>query len=245
MPPHIIVLVGGIANGKSELAAAMAAELRRRGRRVCVALEPVDLWRRTGILEAFYADIPRYAYAFQTFVTVTRVDAILAALAGCPDPDVLILDGAPPSDSVFMAMLSGDLSPAERAMYEVWRDGWVRLLPFDLADATALYLRTSMAESMRRLSARGRAEEVSPCSRDEDLQAVPAAGGVTLEYQEKLRRAFDAFLVGGPAGEFPTLRPHRFRRVEVVGPALADADYRAGAPAAGAVVNEILRQVYI
>lgn len=223
----------------------MAAELRRRGRRVCVALEPVDLWRRTGILEAFYADIPRYAYAFQTFVTVTRVDAILAALAGCPDPDVLILDGAPPSDSVFMAMLSGDLSPAERAMYEVWRDGWVRLLPFDLADATALYLRTSMAESMRRLSARGRAEEVSPCSRDEDLQAVPAAGGVTLEYQEKLRRAFDAFLVGGPAGEFPTLRPHRFRRVEVVGPALADADYRAGAPAAGAVVNEILRQVYI
>lgn len=234
MAPQIIVLVGGIANGKSELAVSMAAALRRRGRRVCVALEPVGLWRRAGILEAFYADIPRYAYAFQTFVTVTRVDAILAALADCPDPDFLILDGAPPSDSVFMAMLAGDLSPVERRMYDVWRDGWARLLPFDLASATALYLRTSMDESMRRLAARGRAEEVAG-----------AVSGVTREYQEKLRRAFDAFLrpADGPPDEFPTLRPHRFSRVVTIGPELADADYRVGALAAGAVVDEILRRV--
>ena len=236
MAPQIIVLVGGIANGKSELAVSMAVTLRQRGHRVCVALEPVDLWRRTGVLEAFYADIPRYAYAFQTFVTVTRVDAILAALADCPDPDFLILDGAPPSDSVFMAMLAGDLSPVERRMYDVWRDGWARLLPFDLASATALYLRTSMDESMRRLAARGRAEEVT--------RAV-SSNGVTREYQEKLRRAFDAFLrpSDSPSDEFPTLRPNRFSRVVTIGPELADADYRVGALAAGAVVDEILRQV--
>jgi len=69
---------GLIGAGKSTL----LAKLEERG--VAVIPEPLKAWQDSGIFAAFYGDMKRWSYTFQTSAFVTRVKAVEDALADKP-----------------------------------------------------------------------------------------------------------------------------------------------------------------
>lgn len=69
---------GLIGAGKSTL----LAKLEERG--VAVIPEPLKAWQDSGIFAAFYGDMKRWSYTFQTSAFVTRVKAVEDALAEKP-----------------------------------------------------------------------------------------------------------------------------------------------------------------
>jgi deoxycitidine kinase len=143
-------------------------------------------------LKLFYQDPVRYAYSFQTYTYVTRIQSILSELdkakAHYSQPvDFLLLERSILTDRyVFMRLLEPSLEPALVKMYATWFDMYQHLLPFDLQNAKFVYLQTSPEESMARMNKRGRPEEILDAkhSNKEEKQ-----GGVSLTYQHQLHQA--------------------------------------------------------
>lgn len=226
--PRVFIIEGEISVGKSFLVRALAEELERRGYRVQQILEPVDAWKQIGILERFYADPARHGYGFQTYVYATRIEAILAGWeAGtAAGADVYLLERCPRSDQVFMALQADVVDPVETQMYRTWCRVHDRLLPpaLDLERASIIYVQTSLEESMRRLQQRDRQGEIRKGATA--TAAGTATGGVSLEYQQRLRAAHEQYLGLAPV-ELP-VTPARTRQLLVLGPELVDPDWRAG-----------------
>lgn len=228
----IVIIEGEIGAGKTELTKAIAAELEARGLNVCVVLEPVDKWKEVGALQMFYADPARHAYGFQTYVYATRIMAIDAAVKSNPTADVYILERSPATDLIFMELQRDVADPVEMRMYETWCDSWRLKLPIDLAAARVLYLKTSLGHCMSRVAQRHRDGEIREEKDASASSAAPkpasATGGVSIEYQARLRRAHEAFLQGLHADEFPLMPKIPFARSAVIEiePALADGNFR-------------------
>lgn len=176
MAPRVVVIDGLIGAGKSTLLALLADVLRARGLRVAVAPEPVAEWRASGALPLFYSDPARYAVEFQMYVFATRVRSIRLAMT---EPvDVVLLERSVLTDrGVFFRMAGA--SAVQQAMYDAWCDEWMHMLPFDLRDADFVHLRPTLAACMARVRGRARAEELG--------------GGVTEEYQQRLRATYAQF----------------------------------------------------
>lgn len=219
-----VLVEGAIGAGKTELAKAAAAALRARGRRVALALEPVDEWRESGALQKFYGDPAAEAYKFQTYVYATRFKAMRAALAAEPDAELLVLERSPASDQIFMALQPHD--PVDRRMYREWCNLFDGHFGLEAGATTVLYLRPSLDQCMARLRARAREGEVE---------------GVTADYQERLLRGHDALFLGVPDADFAGAFTYDFAaaRVVTVPPEIADRDFRAGAPGAEELLAEI------
>ena len=241
MPPQVFIIEGEIGAGKTELALGLAGALRARGVEVALALEPVELWKQSGILELFYADPARYAYAFQTYVFATRVAAINAALAATPGAHVALLERSPATDQIFMELQRDQVSPVEMAMYYTWCGEYARLLPLDLATARVLYLKPDIAVCMARVAGRHRAGEVGDDARVGD--DAPQSGGVTRDYQLRLRRAHEAFFQGLHHGEFPHLPVCPFLDVTEISGANAAADFRLDGADHGRVIGAVLAEM--
>lgn len=240
----VYIVEGEIAAGKTELTKAIAAELRERGLRVCLVLEPVDRWKEIGVLQKFYADPGRHGYGFQTYVYATRVLGIAEAVEADPEADVYLLERSPATDQIFMELQRDLVDPVEMAMYYTWCSSFRRALPLDLAKARVLYLKTSLENCMDRLARRCRAGEVA-----DKTTAVKhdgsATGGVSIEYQARLRRAHEAFFFDAHSAEFPHMPKSPFPRNSVIeiGPELADGNFRdAGAEREG-IVKTIVRKM--
>lgn len=196
------------------------------GRDAQVVLEPVHQWK--AMLEWFYEDPETRAYAFQTYVYVTRIEAILAAVRAHPDTGMFILERSPESDRMFMETLSGETDPVLRSAYKVWCRTHDRLLPFSLDKAVHVYLATSLGCCMERVAARAR----------------PGEAGVSHGYQQRLLRAHDARFRGMHADEFPGLAAaYDPAAVVVVDGDLSDHDFREGVPGADALLGQILAKI--
>jgi deoxyadenosine/deoxycytidine kinase len=239
----VLIVEGEIGAGKSELTKALAAELAARGKRVCLILEPVEQWNATGALQMFYENPARHAYGFQSYVFATRILAIRAAIEASPDVDAYILERSPATDLIFMYAQRDLVSPTELRMYETWCGAWRLMLPIDLSSARVLYLKPSLSTCMTRVAQRHRDGEI----RDEKAAGAeaPAEGGVSVEYQQQLRRLHEAYLLGVGADKYPGLPASPFARdaVTVVGPDTADLDWRLGSAESSNVAARILRMV--
>jgi deoxyadenosine/deoxycytidine kinase len=241
----VYIVEGEIAAGKSELVGALARELATRGLSACTVLEPVERWKEVGILQKFYSDPARHAYGFQTYVNTTRILEIVSRVEANPLADLFILERSPATDAVFMEMQRQDADPVEMKMYEEWCALYARLLPIDLSRAKVLYLKTSLSCCMRRLAARGREGEIQDTQPETAGTPTPsesAAGGVSAEYQAKLRRAHEAFLHGLHTEEFPDMKPSPFARGAVIDipSELADGDFRADGIERDRIVSAII-----
>jgi deoxyadenosine/deoxycytidine kinase len=183
--PKVVVVDGLIAAGKSTLISnCLAPKLREKGFVVVEVLEPVELWKSSGLLQKFYDDPSRYGFQFQTFVFHTRVracqNAVKEAKAQGITPDIYLLERSVFDDRMFMLMLleSGNIQQHE---YDTYMDLWTMRrenMPFDID--LFIYLKPSVDETMKRLHVRNRSEE----------------SGVSREYQEGLQRKHDEFLNG-------------------------------------------------
>jgi len=237
----VFIIEGEIAAGKTELAKALAEELRRRGLKVALVLEPVERWRKIGILSKFYGAPGRHGYGFQTYVFATRVLEITAAVAAEPDADVYLLERSPATDMIFMELQRELVDPVEMEMYATWCESFRLMLPIDLSKAKVLYLKTSLGSCMSRLAERRREGEVAEIGKSD----ASATGGVSVEYQARLRRAHEAFFQGLHPAEFPGLpaSPFPLESVVEIEPALADGDFRDAGPDRDRIVAAIVRKM--
>ena len=170
--PIIISVEAAIGTGKSTLLRL----IEEREPSWVVVQEPVDQWQNIAgeghnLLAAFYSDLERYAFSFQTNCVLSRIEAVADALATCPaDTPVVVLERSWFSDRhTFAEMLhkSGKISDMEWVLYDQWYQFAVKNSP--KIDGH-LYMECTTDTCMDRLRKRSRDAEV----------------GVTGDYQSDL-----------------------------------------------------------
>ena len=133
---------------------------------VQVVPEPHEKWQNVGgssenILEKFYSDTSRWAYAFQTYAFVTRVVAQAEHAARNPYA-VQVLERSVYSDRYCFAKNCfelGSMTALEWQLYKEWFSWLVET--YTVAPAGFIYLRTDPSIAYERLLKRSRAEEAS------------------------------------------------------------------------------------
>ena len=158
--PVIIAIEAAIGTGKSTLLKL----IQNRCPDWVVVQEPVDLWQKVGgehnLLEKFYADPERFAFSFQTFCVLSRIESVTKAISDCPSgTQVIVLERSWFSDRhTFAEMLhkSGRISDMEWCLYDQWYRFAVKNSP--RIDGH-VYLDCSVDTCMKRLHKRNRSEE--------------------------------------------------------------------------------------
>lgn len=179
----VIVVEGIIGAGKTTLIDRIAKRLTKLGFNVAIASEPVDEWRKSGVLRLFYSDMKRYAYIFQTEVFRTRVQTILKAVELNPDADILLCERSPYTDRhVFMKTLGPTIQGIEMKLYNSWCDLWIKFMPSSLMGEKwkAVFVNPPIGICQERIELRGRNEEST----------------VSDKYQSVLQREYEEFLKG-------------------------------------------------
>jgi len=187
-----IIIDGEIGAGKTTLISILANHIKRKGKTVVVVTEPVDKWVSCGILQHFYQDPKRYAYEFQTYTYVTRIQTIVDKTKHLlSQPDFLILERSILTDKfVFMELQKSYLDPTLYDMYVSW---W-GLYPFiseytaTINNAYHIYLKPKLELCMDRVRKRDREGEKETT--------------LSISYQERLRKVHEAFLEGTDIDSF-------------------------------------------
>ena len=176
-PCLTFAIEGNIGAGKSTLLAEVPRLLAPLAC-ACVP-EPVDQWRRTGILGRFYSDPHRWGYAFQSYAFLSRLKAHTLA----PRAPVTVLERSVWSDRhIFAAecVASGLFSDVERVIYEDWHDWLVRDGAPDRVRLDGIfYLASTPQVCLERIARRARTEETS---------------AIELSYLEALHARHEAWL---------------------------------------------------
>ncbi len=152
---------GTIGAGKSTLCRMLRERL---GGDVGIVEEPVQKWIDIGILDAFYSDPKRFAYTFQTYTFLTRLESILEAVdASTTPPSIQMVERSVFSDRyVFAETLrkTGEISEVEWKMYVQWWT-WVTRESMRRVGNPAgfVYLRASPEVAFQRMQKRNRGEE--------------------------------------------------------------------------------------
>eukprot|EP00118_Oscarella_pearsei_P026576 m.310112 g.310112 ORF g.310112 m.310112 type:complete len:248 (+) comp49620_c0_seq1:44-787(+) len=187
-----IAVEGNIGSGKSTLLRILRNRSFDR-LTVDVVPEPLNKWQRIGndtvpehkkenLLEKFYKDPHRWAYTFQAYACLSRVQAQLDAprshLEGRPNP-TLIFERSIYSDRLCFGLNSyeiGFLTDMEWFLYCDWNEFIVKKLSH--IDGV-IYLQTDPKVCFERLQKRSRKEE----------------GTVDLDYLERLHQKHENWLV--------------------------------------------------
>ena len=187
--PLVFFVEGNIASGKSTLVRLLGEAMPRSQ----VLLEPVDQWQALhdghgrNMLDYFYSDMRRHAYAFQSFAFFSRV-AQLERID--PAAAVVFVERSVFSDRNVFAQnchARGTMSDIEWKLYNMWFDWVIQRSHAQLHSARTVYLRSDPDTCAARLRRRARAEE----------------GDVPLEYLRALHERHEAWLMRCPADERP------------------------------------------
>ncbi len=150
----VIFVNGNIGAGKETIILHMEEILSNKGYKVKIALEPVQIWRETGILEQLYKG--EY-FTFQKFAILSRVDVIYqkyqeALVEKC---DFLLIETNPLVDLNVYAKTT--LTANEFGQYISYWQSKVSILRFS-TDCN-VFLDVSPEVSMARIATRARSEE--------------------------------------------------------------------------------------
>lgn len=245
--PLVVVIDGEIGAGKTTLIDLLVKEYSARKLKAVVVPEPVDQWKRVGILQEFYANKKEslrshIAYEFQTYTFVTRVKSTMGVVEAHPDADVYILERSILTDRfVFMELQREMVGPMLMAMYDEWWSVWSKVSP--LQPDKIVYLKPTLSNCQTRVGARAREGEVAEKSADEVDKDASARGGVSAAYQARLRLAHEAYLQGHHQDKFPGMPARPFdieKDVVVVDGKLADDDFSKPGPAAARIASFIV-----
>ncbi|CUI14527.1 deoxynucleoside kinase, putative [Bodo saltans] len=163
--PIVISVEAAIGTGKSSLLKL----IQKREPSWVVVQEPVDMWQKVGgqhnLLEHFYNDFERYAFSFQTYCFLTRIEAVTKAVRERQDSTpVIVVERSWFTDKhTFAEMLKkqGRISDMEWCLYEEWYNFAARNAPTIHGH---VYLDCSTETCMARLRKRGRSEETTVTS---------------------------------------------------------------------------------
>lgn len=175
---RVCIIEGVIGSGKSTILTLLAEGLKPYFPNIVIVPEPVDIWRSTGALEAFYNDVHGKAYEFQTFAFCTRVQAVLSAFEANPNADLYLIERSPYADRhMFVKVLQeqGHFSDLQTIFYEKWWDVWMKLWPF--APTHVININPNLPICMERIQMRAR----------------PGEDTVSLEYQTELLKKHEDY----------------------------------------------------
>ncbi len=174
----MFVLEGNIGAGKSTLLRILGDHLP-----IDVVFEPVDKWQKVGnLLDLFYKDTPRWAYTFQSYAFVSRVQTILEHQQSHAPGTIQVLERSVYCDRFCFAKNcyeAGLMSALEWQIYQEWFSWLVE--NYTQRPAGFIYLKTSPRVCFDRLVKRSRSEETS----------------ITLDYLVSLHNKHEEWLVQG------------------------------------------------
>lgn len=175
----LIVVEGNIGAGKSTFLRILKENLN-----LDIIYEPTDRWQNIGqngnLLELFYKDTKRWAYTFQSFVFITRVEAIIENLKKHQAKSTQILERSVYSDRFCFAKNcyeSGTMTALEWQIYKDWFKWLVE--GYTQKPDGFIYLKTDPKVCFDRMVKRDRSEE----------KAVP------LNYLELLHKKHEDWLI--------------------------------------------------
>jgi deoxyadenosine/deoxycytidine kinase len=177
---RMILLEGNIGAGKSTLGRILA-----ESGLFAFIEEPVEVWQKgfaANLLDAFYADMKRWAFTFQITAFVTRAKTWKEVLA-LTDHSRVVLERSIFTDRYVFAANSHQLGGMSDVEWDVYCGLWDFLVSnYCVEPDCILYYRTPAAVCVERMKARGRSEEA----------------GVSLEYLQQLESLHDQWLLEHP-----------------------------------------------
>lgn len=172
---HVVTIEGGIGAGKSS--ALEKLKTTRSG--IYYIDEPVDLWEKSGLLEAMYSKTINSA-VFQIAALATRMAPLLKAVR--EGHRLIVTERCPWSDIETFTKANLDESSVEFAAYKMAFDSLMTAMPeYKLH---IIYLQAPVDTLMERIDTRGRAAEKT---NDTDARVAMRA------YLDKLQLRHDAF----------------------------------------------------
>jgi deoxyadenosine/deoxycytidine kinase len=159
---------GGIGAGKTTYIERVISWVRETHPHISVVHveEPLEeLWKKTGIFQAFLRDQPKWAAHFQNFTYVTRImwwymrwqEALEIVKKDSEARVLMILERSPYSDKYFFAEKlneDGLISDMEMCLYNLWFSFWSKCMPA-VVDF-GVWIDTSQEEAIRRVRERDR-----------------------------------------------------------------------------------------
>lgn len=167
----LVTVDGNIGSGKSTLLRRLAEHTFGAFEHVVVQ-EPVDEWERlkdadgTSILEHFYRDMKKYAFPFQSYILLTRINCITDALRAHPGKVVFVERSYLTDRHIFARGLhaAGHMTDLEFSVFEQLHTSFTQNNAALPAVRGMLYLRTSPEVCLVRIGFRARLGEnrISP-----------------------------------------------------------------------------------
>lgn len=155
----LISIEGNIGVGKSTL----LARLRTQFPDAIFVDEPVSEWNTivdssgTSILEKYYSDQKRYAFAFQMMAFITRA----RRLKNLPSDKLIFTERSVFTDREIFAKMLFDSDKIEDIEYQIYLK-WFDDLSSDIKVDKVIYLREDPEECLRRVNHRARQGEEIP-----------------------------------------------------------------------------------
>lgn len=176
---RLFILEGNIGAGKSTL-----LKLLRESLNIDVINEPIDKWQNVegqeNLLDLFYKDTKRWAYTFQSYAFISRVQAILESLKRVDSSSTQILERSVFSDRFCFAKNAHEAGLMSDLEWQIYKDWFEWLVGSYMPKPRGfIYLRTTPHISHTRLTKRNRQEESS----------------IALSYMEALHKKHEDWLV--------------------------------------------------
>ena len=166
---RLISIEGNIGSGKSTFVEDLHLYYKNpencAGQKICFLQEPVDVWNTitdeygNTVIQCFYADNQKYAFAFQMMAYISRLSNIKRALN--EDYDIIFMERCLNTDrNVFAQMLYDDtkISEIEYKIYNKWFDEFLA----DFPNIEYIYLKTDPVIASTRIIKRARLGETIP-----------------------------------------------------------------------------------
>lgn len=164
--PMIISVEGNIGSGKSTILKALRVYTEIQGIPLVYLDEPVSQWEQIqskdgkNMIELFYANPAKYAFAFQMMAYISRLTLFKEAIRKNPKC-ILITERCLLTDyHIFASMLheQGTMLDEEYAIYKQWFSFFQQDIPI----TAIVYVRCDPTVSFERCKKRGRAGEEIP-----------------------------------------------------------------------------------
>lgn len=177
--PFFITIEGNIGAGKSTFLKKITEELQCQ-----LLLEPCHEWQNINghnLLNEFYKDIKRWAYSFQLYAFLTRIESIQKKIDNM-DSNFFISERSIFADRYVFAEVcyeNNNMTDLEWSMYKKWFDWTIARQNKQLLPAAIIYLQVNPEISYKRINIRGRSEE----------KHIP------IEYLESLHNKYNELLI--------------------------------------------------
>ena len=172
MSPIVVSIDGNIGSGKSTILHYIEQNFGNyckslnNNLKICFLQEPVSIWESIidksdgkNVIEKFYENNEKYAFAFQMMAYISRLSIFQKALT--ENYDIIFTERSVYTDrNVFAKMLhkSGKMNEIEHQIYNKWFDEFSK----SLENIKIIYIRTSPETCEKRVKKRNRVGEDIP-----------------------------------------------------------------------------------